>query len=403
VDADYDSASMITGRHGLAATALAAVLVALATSTTSQAAFDPAAVRLSLLRVAGGLEAPLLVTNAGDGTRRLFVIEQAGRIRIVRSGTVAPTPFLDVSARISSGGERGLLGLAFHPAYESNGRFYVDYTDLAGNTVLSEFTASTSEPDIAFASSERVLLRIVQPYANHNGGALAFGPDGFLYIATGDGGSGGDPGNRAQSLATRLGKLLRIDVDTRTGSLRYGVPRTNPFVGRYGLDEIWALGLRNPWRFSFDRTTGDLWIGDVGQSGWEEIDRATRTSGGGRGRNFGWRILEGRACYKPAVGCSMSGKTPPIAVYSHSLGCAVTGGYVYRGAGSPILRGAYLFGDYCSGRIWSLTAAGPSVQTPRLLLSSGRAIASFGEDEAGEIYIADLAAGEILRVVATPR
>jgi glucose/arabinose dehydrogenase len=394
---------MTTGLHRLAATAVAAVLVALATSTTADAAFDPAAVRLSLVRVADGLEAPLLVTNAGDGSGRLFVVEQPGRIRIVRSGAVVPQPFLDVSARISSGGERGLLGLAFHPVFETNRRFYVDYTDQNGNTVISEFTASTSEPDVAVASSERVLLRIVQPYANHNGGALAFGPDGFLYIATGDGGSGGDPGNRAQSLATRLGKLLRIDVDRRTGSLRYGIPRTNPFVGRTGLDEIWAYGLRNPWRFNFDRTTGDLWIGDVGQNRWEEIDRATRSSGGGRGRNFGWRILEGRACYKPAVGCNATGKLPPIAVYSHALGCAVTGGYVYRGAAYPALRGAYLFGDYCSGRIWSLTAAGPSVQTPRLLLSSGRSIASFGEDEAGELYVADIAAGEILWVVASPR
>jgi len=274
-----------------AATAVIAVLVALTAFTSAAAAFDPTAVRLALVSVAGGLDAPLLVTSAGDGTRRLFVVEQAGRIRLIRSGTVLATPFLDISSRISSGGERGLLGLAFHPAYETNRRFYVDYTDLNGNTVVSEFTASSSDPDVVGATSERVLLRIVQPYANHNGGALAFGPDGFLYIATGDGGSGGDPGNRAQSLGTRLGKLLRIDVDTRTGSLRYGIPRTNPYVGRFGLDDIWAYGLRNPWRFSFDRTTGDLWIGDVGQGRWEEIDRATRPSGGGRGRNFGWRVL----------------------------------------------------------------------------------------------------------------
>jgi glucose/arabinose dehydrogenase len=394
---------MKTGLHRLAAAAITAVLVAVAISISASAAFDPAVVRLSLVPVAGGLESPLFVTNAGDGTRRLFVIEQAGRIRIVRSGTVVTTPFLDISERISWGGERGLLGLAFHPAFETNGRFFVDYTDRSGNTVVSEFTVSANDPDLAVGTSERVLLRIVQPYANHNGGALAFGPDGFLYVATGDGGSGGDPGNRAQNLGTRLGKLLRIDVDTRTASLRYGIPRSNPFVGRTGLDEIWAYGLRNPWRFSFDRTTGDLWIGDVGQNRWEEIDRATRSSGGGRGRNFGWRILEGRACYRPAVGCNATGKSPPIAVYSHSVGCSVTGGYVYRGAAHPILKGAYLFGDYCSGRIWSLTAGGPSVQTPRLLLSSGRSIASFGEDEAGELYVADIAAGEILRVVATAR
>jgi glucose/arabinose dehydrogenase len=390
-------------RRRLGATAAAAILGVLVVAAPVDGTFDSSLVNLSLTRIAGGFEAPLLVTNAGDGSGRLFVVEQPGRIWIVRSGTVAPRPFLDISQRVSSGGERGLLGLAFHPAFETNGRFYIDYTDRNGNTVISELAATPDEPDVAAASSERVLLRIPQPYANHNGGALAFGPDGFLYIATGDGGSGGDPGNRAQSLATRLGKILRIDVDSRTGNLRYGIPRTNPFVGRYGVDEIWSYGLRNPWRFSFDRATGDLWIGDVGQGRWEEIDRATRTSGGGRGRNFGWRVLEGRACYRPAVGCSTSGKTAPIAVYSHSVGCSVTGGYVYRGAAYPFLRGGYLFGDYCSGRIWSLVAAGPSVQTPRLLLSSGRSIVSFGEDEAGELYVVDIARGELLQVSATAR
>ncbi len=386
-----------------AALAVAVIIAGLTLASPASAAFDPSAVRLLLAPVVAGLDAPLLVTNAGDGSRRLFVVEQAGRIRIVRSGELVARPFLDISGRISAGGERGLLGLAFHPAYETNRRFYVDYTDSRGNTVIAEFSASAGEPDTADPSSERVLLRIAQPYANHNGGALAFGPDGFLYIATGDGGSGGDPGNRAQSLATRLGKLLRVDVNTRGGTLRYGIPPTNPFVGRYGLDEIWAYGLRNPWRFSFDRSTGDLWIGDVGQARWEEIDRATRASGGGRGRNFGWRVLEGRACYSPPSGCSAAGKTSPIAVYSHSLGCSVTGGFVYRGSAYPVLRGGYLFGDYCSGRIWSLTAAGPSPQTPRLLLASGRSIASFGEDESGEIYVADIGRGEVLRVVGAPR
>ncbi len=388
------------GRLGAAA---AAGLICAALVWVPVDAFDPSAVRLSLTMVASGLDSPLGITSARDGSNRLFVVEQAGRIRIIKASTLLDAPFLDIRSRIASGGERGLLGLAFHPSHATNGKFYVDYTDLRSNTVISEFVSSSSDPDRADPLSERVLLRIPQPYANHNGGGLAFGPDGYLYIATGDGGSAGDPENHAQSLATRLGKLLRIDVNRRTGSLRYGIPPSNPFVGRYGLDEIWSYGLRNPWRFSFDRSTGDLWVGDVGQSRWEEVDRATRSSGGGRGRNFGWRVLEGRACYRPAAGCSTSGKTMPIAVYSHSLGCSVIGGYVYRGRDYPLLRGAYLLGDYCSGRIWSLTAAGSSSQTPRLLLSSNRTIASFGEDEAGELYVADIAQGEILRVVASAR
>jgi glucose/arabinose dehydrogenase len=386
---------------------VAVLLISLAGIGPVDAAFDPSTVALSLVRVAGGFDSPLLVTNAGDGSGRLFVVEQGGRIRTLRAGSIVDRPFLDIGGRISSGGERGLLGLAFHPAYETNGRLYVDYTDRNGNTVISEFTAIVGQPDIADPGSERVLLRIPQPYANHNGGALAFGPDGFLYIATGDGGSAGDPGNRAQSLATRLGKILRIDVDSRTGNLRYGVPRTNPFVGRYGVDEIWAYGLRNPWRFSFDRATGDLWIGDVGQSRWEEINRATRSSGGGRGRNYGWRVMEGRVCHRPAVGCSTSGKTAPVAVYSHSVGCSVTGGHVYRGCAMPDLRGTYFYADFCSAfiRTFRGIAAGHAQQradrTATLNPGDGLAIeniTSFGEDGRGELYIADHN-GEIFKIV----
>ncbi len=362
-------------------------------------AFNPSAVKLSLTRVTSGLRSPLFVTNARDGSRRLFVLEQEGKIRIVKRTTVLTTPFLDITAKVTSGGERGLLGLAFHPQFATNGRFYVDYTDVNGNTVISEFRRSSTNPDRA-SSTERRLLRITQPYANHNGGMLAFGPDGYLYVAMGDGGSSGDPGNRAQSLGTLLGKLLRIDVDHRTGTLQYAIPSTNPFVTRTGAKrEIWSYGLRNPWRFSFDRLTGDLWIGDVGQNRYEEIDRAPRSAGGGRGTNWGWRVLEGRACFNPQTDCNRTGKVAPLAVYTHTLGCSVTGGHVYRGPSFPLLAGGYFFGDYCSGRIWAVTATGSSAQTPRLMLDTDKAISSFGEDEAGNLYLVDHAAGELFRLV----
>ena len=392
-------------RHRVVAIAAIAGMIGLVlpavAAPPAAAAFDPSKVRISLHRVVGGLVQPILVTNAGDGSNRLFVIEKNGQIRIVKDTTLVQAPFLDLSRLVSSGGEQGLLGLAFHPGYRSNHRFYVDYTDVFGDTIIAEYRQSATNPDRADPSTRRVLMRIRQPFANHNGGNLAFGPDGYLYIGMGDGGSEGDPGNRSQSLSTLLGKMLRIDVDHRTGTLPYGIPRSNPFVGRPGLDAIWSYGLRNPWRFSFDRLTGDLWIGDVGGGRFEEIDRATRASGLGRGVNYGWRVMEGRACFDPLVGCRTAGLQLPIATYGHNVGCAVTGGFVYRGRSYPLLQGAYLFSDYCSGRIWSLASNGPSTQTPHLLLASGRSIVSFGESESGELYVADLAGGEILRVVAS--
>jgi glucose/arabinose dehydrogenase len=351
---------------------------------------------IGLTAVGGSFSSPILVTNARDGSGRLFVAEQGGRIRIItKSGAKLATPFLDIHSLVSCCGERGLLGLAFHPSYRSNGRFYVDYTDVNGNTVVAEYHRSSTN---LASKTARILLRVAQPYPNHNGGMLAFGPDGYLYIALGDGGSAGDPGNRAQNIDSLLGKILRINVNTRTGSLAYGIPSSNPFVGRSGDDRIWSYGLRNPWRFSFDRRTGDLWIGDVGQDRYEEIDRATHASGGGRGVNWGWRVLEGRACYSPSSGCSTSGKRGPIAVYGHSLGCAVIGGYVYRGTAYPAMAGAYLFGDDCSGRIWALTANGASVQTPRLLRDTSLSISSFGEGENGTLYLTDLAGGRVYRI-----
>ncbi|CAN5661586.1 PQQ-dependent sugar dehydrogenase [soil metagenome] len=348
---------------------------------------------IELLEVAAGFEQPLYATHAGDASGRLFVVEQSGAVRIVSGGRVQTEPFLDLSERVVVGSEQGLLGLAFHPSYEDNGRLFVNYTDLNGDTVVAEFAGAGGRAD---SSSERVLLTIEQPFPNHNGGALAFGPDGFLYIATGDGGSGGDPMGNGQSIGTLLGKLLRIDVNAASSDLSYGIPGDNPFVGRAGArPEIWAYGLRNPWRFSFDEATEELWIGDVGQSGLEEIDH----SGGGRGVNFGWNVMEGNTCYEPPSGCDRSELQLPVAQYSHDLGCSVTGGYVYRGHTQRALRGVYLFSDYCSGTIWGLDAAQPGAGAVRLL-ESGRAVSSFGVDETGELYLTDLGSGTLFRIVS---
>jgi glucose/arabinose dehydrogenase len=349
--------------------------------------------RIGLKVVASGLEAPLYVTHAGDGTGSLFVVEQAGRIRIVRGGSVIQQPFLDITDRITSGGEQGLLGLAFHPDYENNGRFFVNYTDTNGDTVVAEYRRVN--PMTADPSSEAVLLRIDQPYPNHNGGALEFGPDGYLYIATGDGGSGGDPHDNGQSLSTLLGKTLRIDVDKTSGGRPYGIPQDNPFSDRpEARPEIWAYGLRNPWRFSFDRT--GIWIADVGQGEWEEVNRMPTDEGG---LNYGWNIMEGESCYEPPNGCSADGLVLPIATYSHDFGCSVTGGHVYRGPRFPEMVGAYLFGDYCSGYIWGLRSGARSPQRPIRLLESGHSISSFGLTRNGEILMTDISSGELLRVV----
>lgn len=361
-----------------------------------------AAVNISLSAALAGAQftQPVQVTHAGDGSGRLFVVQQDGKVMIIKNGQLLATPFLDVSNLVILGGERGLLGLAFHPDFPTTPYFYLNYTRTSdGATVIARYSLSL-DPDQADASSAYILLTIAQPYSNHNGGQLLFSPvDGYLYIGMGDGGSGGDPQNRAQNLDTLLGKMLRLDVDSASP---YAIPADNPYVNLPGLDEIWASGLRNPWRFSFDRLTGDLYIADVGQGAWEEVDfQAASTPGG---LNFGWRCREGRHDYNFEPSCQPLTLIEPVAEYDHSLGCSITGGFVYRGHQYPNLTGRYFFGDYCSGRIWSIyqTSTDPiAFSTPEMLLISSRNISSFGEDEAGELYVVDLK-GSVHQLVQLP-
>jgi glucose/arabinose dehydrogenase len=375
----------------LAGTASVAVGRPVAVDAAPQGALavpGPGSVVLQLR--ASGLSNPVFVTSTRDSTGRLFIVEQTGRIRIYQGGNVLTTPFLSI-AGLAGGYEQGLLGLAFHPSYASNRKLYVNLTNAAGDTLIREYRASSTNPNVVDTATARNVLKISQPYANHNGGMLAFGPDGYLYIGMGDGGSGGDPGNRAQSTNTLLGKMLRINVNGTTSTRGYLIPSTNPYVGKTGLDEIWQIGLRNPWRFSFDRANGNLWIGDVGQGAWEEIDRAVKTANGaGRGVNWGWRVMEGRHCYNPSSGCSSAGKNLPITEFDHGNGrCSVTGGYVYRGAAIPALAGSYVFADFCSGEIFWITANAAPPQARHLLLDTAFNISSFGEDAAGELYVVD--------------
>ncbi|HSB78276.1 MAG TPA: PQQ-dependent sugar dehydrogenase [Candidatus Methylomirabilis sp.] len=352
---------------------------------------------LELQPVLAGLSNPLYLTSARDGTNRLFIVEQPGRIRVLQPGETTPTVFLDISAKVLSGGEQGLLGLAFHPHYAINRRFFVNYTrQTDGATVIAEYRASPSDPNVA-DPQEAALLVIPQPFANHNGGMVEFGPDRFLYVGMGDGGSGNDPGNRAQDITELLGKILRIDVDHSSGSQPYSSPSDNPFFGQApGRDEIYALGLRNPFRFSFDRATGRLFAGDVGQAAREEIDIVTR------GGNYGWRVFEGTLCTNldPLL-CNSPGFLGPIAEYAHLGGrCAIIGGYVYRGARSTLPKGAYVYGDLCTGEILQLLPA-TSRGTQTVLLDTPLSLSSFGEDEAGEIYVVGLG-GSLDRITGTP-
>jgi len=354
---------------------------------------------LELDLLAEGLQQPADITNAGD--ERLFIVERPGYIRILDgSGSLLPVPFLDIDGRVSpANGERGLLGLAFHPDYAQNGYFYVNYTRNNGDTRISRFSVSANDPNTADPNSELVLLDIPQPYSNHNAGDLYFGPDGYLYIAMGDGGSGGDPQNFSQNRQSLLGKIIRIDVDN---GAPYRIPADNPFVDDDStLDEIWAIGLRNPWRFSFDRLTGDLWIGDVGQNEWEEINYVP--AGSGSGLNYGWRCYEGFEAFNLSGCAAESNYTFPVHTYrtGSSDGCSVTGGFVYRGGEYPGLYGKYVYTDFCSGRFWILEPTGPdSWRNTEVLNDVGGEYATFGQDAEGELYVGALTSGRVYRLRA---
>ncbi len=352
---------------------------------------------IGLQTFASGFSSPVAIVNAGDS--RLFVVQRGGLIRILNSnGTINATPFLTLtSSTIISGGERGLLGLAFHPNYASNGFFYINYTRAGdGATVIARYSVSTTDANSANASSGQILLTISQPFSNHNGGSLVFGPDGYLYIGMGDGGSGDDPDNNGQNINSLLGKMLRIDVD---GGSPYAIPSTNPFAGATaGADEIWATGMRNPWKFSFDRVTGDLWIADVGQSAIEEINKAASTEAG---LNYGWRCYEGNSAYI-TTGCgAASNYTFPIAQYTHAStgGCSLTGGYVYTGTTYPNLQNKYLFADYCSNKIGYISTTGGTITWSSTTFTGN--FVSFGEDINGELYIAGITNGTISRIIDT--
>lgn len=348
---------------------------------------------------------PVDLQHAGDGSNRLFVVEQAGRILVFANDqlTASSAVFLDIKSRVkSTGNEEGLLGLAFHPDFKNNGYFFVDYTAPAsgGNrvsqTTISRFKVKAGAPNEADTASELILMQIDQPYTNHNGGQIVFGPDGYLYIAMGDGGSGGDPQNNAQNKSSLLGKILRIDVNTQSGGKNYSIPSDNPLAGNTQgwKEEIWTWGMRNPWRFSYDAPSKRWWCGDVGQNKLEEIDILER------GKNYGWRIMEGNSCYNPSSGCDTTGLVKPIVEYGRSLGASVTGGYVYRGARAQELTGSYIYADYVSGKIWALKYENGAVRENTEIVNSGLNIASFGVDQSNELYICAFD-GKIYRFAAT--
>ena len=348
---------------------------------------------IQLQSFATGFTQPLEIVNAGDN--RLFVVEKTGKIKILNAnGTTNATPFLDISALVTTDSERGLLGLAFHPNYATNGFFFINYTNLSGNTIIARYSVNTTNPNVAQTTGS-TLLTVNQPFNNHNGGSIKFGTDGFLYIGMGDGGSGGDPGNRAQNITDNLGKMLRINVGT-SAIATYSIPSTNPYVGIAGNDEIWATGLRNPWKFSFNRLNGDLWIADVGQELFEEVNKVASPLT--TGLNFGWRCYEANMAYNTTGCAAQSTFVTPIAAINHATSCSITGGYVYTGTQYPNLLNKYLFVDFCDNKIGIINPAGVLTYTPALSVGN---IATFGEDIAGELYVAGLYNGIIYKIVDT--
>lgn len=341
----------------------------------------PPEVSLHAVEIASGLSSPVYLT-APAGDDRLFVVEQPGRVRIIRNGALVTRPFLDITSSVLSGGERGLLSLAFHPQFATNGYLYASYTDLAGDNRVERYTVSATDRDAADPATAQLILSVAQPFANHNGGLVLFGPDGMLYVGKGDGGGGGDPQRNGQSKATLLGKLLRINVD---GAAPYAIPPNNPFVGEAGSrGEIWALGLRNPWRFAFDRVAGTLYVADVGQNQWEEIHVVPTAR---PGVNYGWSVMEGDHCYAAAT-CTSEGLDRPVAEYSHDEGCSITGGFVYRGTRMPGIQGHYFYSDYCTGFLRSLRyEGGRAVDARSWEVGDMGSVLSFGEDAAGELYV----------------
>ena len=358
--------------------------------------------QIGLETFATGFINPVNMANAGGDDERLFVVEQAGAIQILNpDGSINATPFLNINPIvINGGGERGLLGLAFHPNYEINGYFYVNYSNNSGDTVISRFSRSTVNPDIADNNSELQLLTYIQPFINHNGGNIVFGPDGYLYISSGDGGSAGDPGDRAQSLTTLLGKMLRINVDGNSNA-NYGIPIDNPYFGSTSaMEEIWAYGLRNPWKFSFDKSTNDLWIADVGQNVREEINMVAQTEAG---LNYGWRCYEGNSSFNLTDCPPIDTLTFPIAQYTHNgdgaFKCSITGGYRYRGTAQPSLAGLYFFADFCSNEIGILEQSGADWNMTFTPAYIGNGWTTFGEDINGEIYIAGIESGTVYKII----
>jgi glucose/arabinose dehydrogenase len=364
--------------------------------------FDPKTVSVALEKVATVDGGPLAFAAPDDGSDRLFVAAKDGRLWALHVDDVQSEPALDLRSLVSSGSEQGLLGVALAPTFPEDPRVFVDYTDVDGNTVVASYVLLAGEATRFDPKSAVWILAVNQPYANHNGGALAFGPDGMLYVSFGDGGSGGDPLGNGQRTDTLLGKILRLDIRKGAGGTGpYAIPADNPFVGvADARPEIWLYGLRNPWRLSFDRATGDMWIGDVGQDAWEEVDIAPAGVGG---LNFGWNTMEGNHCFSPREGCSTSGITPPVTEYGHDNGaCTVIGGDVYRGTEQPLLVGGYVFADYCSGQMWAIAADADGPRDPVPVGTAGSGIAAFGEDAGGELLAANLD-GTISRLVATAR